>query len=196
MERLRGWNITILIGLTLIAMVVAILSFGSVSEEAIRLSIRATARTSVVLFLLAFGASSMWRTYPGKWAPWLMENRRYIGVSFATSHLLHLAMLIMLGVFYPHPFLDEVGLVSIIGGGLAYVFILLMTITSFDNTAAWLGSRRWFLLHSVGGYYIWLIFCQDYIPRAFSHPLYLPFAMALVFILALRFNVRLRNRHA
>ena len=35
--------------------------------------------------------------------------------------------------------------------GIAYVFLALMTLTSFDTTAAWLGPRRWRRLHVTGG---------------------------------------------
>jgi hypothetical protein len=42
--------------------------------------------------------------------------------------------------------------------GAAYVFIAAMTATSFDRTAAWLGPRKWRVLHLVGGWYIWLSF--------------------------------------
>ena len=33
-----------------------------------------------------------------------------------------------------------------------------MAATSFDRTAAWLGPRKWRLLHLVGGWYIWISF--------------------------------------
>jgi len=42
--------------------------------------------------------------------------------------------------------------------GSAYLFIAAMAVTSFDRTAAWLGPRKWRLLHLVGGWYIWISF--------------------------------------
>jgi methionine sulfoxide reductase heme-binding subunit len=42
--------------------------------------------------------------------------------------------------------------------GTAYLFIAAMAATSFDRTVAWLGPRKWRLLHLLGGWYIWISF--------------------------------------
>ena len=49
-------------------------------------------------------------------------------------------------------------LATIVLAGTAYLFLAAMTATSFDRTAAWLGARKWRLLHLVGGWYIWISF--------------------------------------
>ena len=113
------------------------------------------------------------------WAQWLRANRRYLGVSFALSHTLHLVLLILLGRV-SQEFVDNTSAATIYGGGLAYVFLFAMTATSFDRSAAWLGARRWHLLHKVGAYYIWFIFFQSYAPRALVSPFYIPFAAVLI----------------
>jgi sulfoxide reductase heme-binding subunit YedZ len=78
-----------------------------------------------------------------------------------------------------------------IGGGLAYVFIAAMTATSFDRTAQMIGPRAWKILHTVGSYYIWLIFANSYIGRALAMPEYIPAAAILVLALGLRIAARL-----
>jgi hypothetical protein len=47
-----------------------------------------------------------------------------------------------------------------------------MTATSFDRTAAWLGTRRWRLLHLMGGWYIWLSFAVAIGKRLPQGPVY------------------------
>jgi DMSO/TMAO reductase YedYZ heme-binding membrane subunit len=65
------------------------------------------------------------------------------------------------------------------GGGLAYLLLLLMTLTSFDRSARWLGPRRWKLLHRAGIHWLWAIFTVfDWTPKAFESPGYLPLALA------------------
>jgi hypothetical protein len=55
------------------------------------------------------------------------------------------------------------------------------------------------LLHTIGAYYIWLIFANSYLARALVMPAYIPVAALVVFILGLRIAARLskaRMRHA
>jgi DMSO/TMAO reductase YedYZ heme-binding membrane subunit len=73
-------------------------------------------------------------------------------------------------------------------GGIGYVLIAAMTATSFDRSAAWLGPRRWRRLHTIGAYYVWLVFFLSFAPRALSSPLYLPFALAVVAAPVLRWR--------
>ena len=58
--------------------------------------------------------------------------------------------------------------------GTAYLCIAAMTATSFDRTAAWLGPRKWRLLHLVGGWYIWISFAVAVGKRVPQGPIYGP----------------------
>src|SRR5207244_2311604 len=94
----RGWPIVGWAAVVIGAMAAAILAVAGAGPDGIRVLIRATARTSVVLFSAAFVASSLARTAPGPATRWLLVNRRYVGVSFAVSHLAHfLAILALAG---------------------------------------------------------------------------------------------------
>jgi hypothetical protein len=82
---LSGWRLTWIL-------VIAI-AVGSATAAAIvggvdgaNLGIRITARTSAVLFLLAFTASSLYQLWPTPTTKWIRRNRRYLGVGFAGSH--------------------------------------------------------------------------------------------------------------
>ncbi len=57
--------------------------------DGVRMVIRFTARTSLVLFCLAFSAAALARLWPNASTRWLRRNRRYLGVSFAASHAIH-----------------------------------------------------------------------------------------------------------
>src|SRR5580698_8298123 len=90
---MNGWRLTGLLSLLLAAMAAGFLAFHP-DVEGLRLVIRATARTSLVLFALAFGAAAMAELAPSDVTRWQRRNRRYLGVSFAVSHAVHLAALI------------------------------------------------------------------------------------------------------
>jgi hypothetical protein len=194
-SRFAGWPLVGYCGLLLL--VVSLLRFATLGtgEEGLRAMVRFTAQLSLILFSAAFTASSLHALWPrSDWAQWLRANRRYLGVSFALSHTLHLVLLIFLGRV-SQEFADNIQAATIYGGGLAYVFVYAMTATSFDRSAAWLGPRRWHLLHKVGAYYIWFIFFQSYVPRAFVSPFYIPFAVVLIADVGLRIWAGARKRN-
>ena len=155
---MNGWRLTGVLSLLLAAMAVYLLGVGGWDADAIRLVIRATARTSLVLFVLAFTASAMVELLPSEVTRWQRRNRRYLGVSFAVSHFIHLAAIVSLAWLDKALFWKLTNLGTIVLAGAAYRFIAAMAATSFDRTAAWLGPRKWRLLHLVGGWYIWISF--------------------------------------
>jgi hypothetical protein len=140
--------------------------------EGLRLVIRATARTSLVLFALAFSAGALAQLVASDATRWQRRNRRYLGVSFAVSHLIHLAALIALARTDAALFWTLTNPANIVLAGAAYLFIAAMTATSFDRTAAWLGGRTWRLLHLIGGWYIWLSFALAIGKRLPQGPIY------------------------
>jgi hypothetical protein len=155
---MNGWRLTGVLSLLLAAMALYFLSVDGWDADGIRLVIRATARTSLVLFVLAFTASAMVELLPSEVTRWQRRNRRYLGVSFAVSHFIHLAAIVSLAWLDKALFWKLTNLGTIVLAGAAYLFIAAMAATSFDRTAAWLGPRKWRLLHLVGGWYIWISF--------------------------------------
>ena len=101
-----------------------------------RMVIRFTARTSLVLFCLAFSAAALARLWPNAWTRWLRRNRRYLGVSFAASHAIHAVAIAAFAVMDPAGYAAATSITSYIFGGIGYAFIIAMTATSFDRTAA------------------------------------------------------------
>ena len=158
MTLLQGWRLTGVVSLLLVVLCGFLASHHGGSVDDLRLVIRVTARTSLLLFVLAFTASAMAQLVPSTATRWQRANRRYLGVSFAVSHFIHLAAIVSLALIDRSLFWKLTSVSTIVLAGTAYLFIAAMAATSFDRTAAWLGQRRWRLLHLVGGWYIWISF--------------------------------------
>src|SRR4030095_11918755 len=139
----------------IVALCAMTLATTGVDEEGVRAIIRLTARTSLALFLLAFTASAAFRLWGGRWPRWLLVNRRYLGLSFAVSHFLHLLAIVVLAARFPDRFWGGTRASTMVVGGSGYVFVALMAATSNDASVAWLGPRRWKALHTVGAYWLW-----------------------------------------
>lgn len=186
-----------IIPLTALALAVLLVAAGwqaGWSEESVRIVVRWTAKIAVVLFASAFAASSLRVFWRNPTTRFLLANRRRLGLAFALSHSVHLMALVVLGVAFPSPFVDDLNAVTLVGGGLAYVFMFAMAATSNDAAVKKLGLPRWRTLHTIGSGYIWLIFAQSYTPRALEDPAAVPFAALLFGVLGLRLARRLRVR--
>src|ERR1700693_1579899 len=85
----EGWQLVATLTLILSALSVWIAGMRQFEVDGVRVVIRFTARTSLLLFCLAFGAAALARLWPGPWTRWQRRNRRYLGVSFAASHAIH-----------------------------------------------------------------------------------------------------------
>jgi hypothetical protein len=186
-----GWPIVGWSALIVGGMCAGVMTAAGGGEAGVRAAIRLSAKTSLVLFTAAFIASSVRILWPNELTRWMLANRRYLGVSFAASHGIHLlAILALFGVAADF----SINMGTLIAGGLAYVFLAAMTATSFDRTAAWLGPRRWHLLHKTGMYYCWFIFFISYLPRMLVESIwYLPFVNILLGAIVLRAAARRRR---
>lgn len=161
------------INVGLIAMALTALYTQDDTVDAIRFIIRLTARTSLILFLFAFVASGAFRLSPSPATAWLRANRRYFGLAFAWSHLMHLAAIFALMEIAPTIFMKLTNIVAYIGGGIAYGFILMMVATSFHWTAKWIGVAAWTWIHKVGMWYIWASFVLNFGKRIPMSALYI-----------------------
>ena len=175
-----GWST-----LALVSMRAALLALHGFGEAGLRAVIRATARSSLVLFAAAFAASGLRRVWRAPATAWLVKNRRYVGLSFAVSHALHLAAILAVAATVPG-FAEGVSMTTATGGGIGYLLIAAMALTSNDTARRWLGPRRWRALHVTGLWVVFGIFTSSYLGRALHNPNYLPHAALLAAILILR----------
>ncbi len=179
------WSITIWLSIAVLAASLA--QYAAVGGvDGVRAVIRLTARTSLILFLLTFTASALARMVPTPTTQWLRRNRRYLGVAFAFSHLVHLVFIIIFWKSAPELFWQDRTPMSNIAPGITYVLIFAMAATSFDSTAKAIGPKAWKWLHLVGAYAIWISFAAAYGGRAVKDPFYMPFAIVVLLALVVR----------
>ena len=182
----EGWRLFAVLTLVLAGLSIWIAGMRQFEVEGVRMVIRFTARTSLLFFCLAFGAAALARLWPNAWTRWQRRNRRYLGVTFAASHAIHAVAIACFAAMSPPLFAAATSTASYIFGGIGYAFIVAMTATSFDRTAAALGPRAWRMLHLSGGYYLWFQFMVSFGKRIPGMPLYSLFLIPLLAVMALR----------
>ncbi|RQW44064.1 hypothetical protein [Novosphingobium sp. LASN5T] len=155
----QRWQVLLGISLGLVALAAGLLA-GRSSTEGWQLAARWTARAGFPLLILTYSASSLARLWPGPQTRALLRERRFWGLGFAACHMIHLAALItflrLSGTQRP--------LQTLLGGGLAYVLLFAMALTSTDAAMRRLG-RWWKRLHTVGIHWLWFIFAFSYVGR-------------------------------
>jgi len=152
------------LGLALgVGAVAAGFAFGDGLQDQWQHAARYTARVGFPLLILAYIARPLHQLSPSTFSKAALARRRWIGLGFAISHTIHLAALIMALWLAGQP--PE--LVTLIGGGFAYVLLYAMAFTSTAAAQRRLG-KWWKRLHSFGIHYLWLIFAQSYLGRAFD----------------------------
>ena len=182
----EGWRLLGVLSLILVALSLWIASMRQFEVEGVRMVIRFTARSSLLLFCLAFSAAALARLWPNAWTRWQRRNRRYLGLSFAASHAIHAVAIIAFAKMDPAGFAEATSAASYVFGGIGYAVIIAMSATSFDRTAALLGPQAWRVLHLGGGYYLWFQFMVSFGKRVPAMPLYAAFLIPLLAVLALR----------
>lgn len=186
MKIFEGWTLVYLTGAVMLGwFIVNFAVTGGTSEGQLDF-IRYGVRPTLVLFALAFTASSLVKLWPNAFTRWQIKNRRYLGVSFATAHLLHFGAIVVWALRLPEPFMTQPPLAIWIGGLSGYLFIIAMLITSFNVPARAIGGRAWRLLHKVGIYYVWFLFTLALTLRSIADSFYYPFAAFMWALLLIR----------
>ena len=139
--------------------------------------------------LLAVSWPTLASNWPTKLTRWLLGTRRYLGISFAISHLVHGAAIVTLAVRTGGGSLTA-RMIGLAGAGVLYGFILFMLATSFDRTAAWVGPRVWKRVHAIGSYLIFSSFLATYGRLLAQSTAYLPQVLLLLAVLGLRMTRR------
>jgi DMSO/TMAO reductase YedYZ heme-binding membrane subunit len=137
---------------------------------------RLTARVSALFFLPAFAASALAQFWRSEATAWLLRERRGLGLGFCASHTVHLLAVIGRSITGDAP-----SPVAIVGGGLAYLCVFAMALTSDDRAVRRIGPKRWRQLHLFGMHYLWAIFTLSYLGRVVRQDV--PMEHALLFTL-------------
>ena len=154
-------------------------------EEAVRLLIRWTAKTAAVFFAGAFVASSVHYILKNKFSASWLALRPQLGLIFTVFHSYHLLFLIFLQLMI-HPVFSLAKSISLLGGGMAYVFMYSMAITTFPIVKNRMTPQRWKMLHTIGGYWIWFIFIRSYFKNVINKEQYYVLFALFVLVLLLR----------
>jgi DMSO/TMAO reductase YedYZ heme-binding membrane subunit len=149
--------------LTALAVIALGLAVGDDTVERAQLAARWTARVGFPIFVLTYLASSLYRLRPNERTRALLKERRWWGLSFAVAHTVHLIALIA----YLQISGDTRPASVIVGGGIGYVLLYAMVLTSNHRSQRALG-KNWKRLHTLGIHYIWFIFAFSYSGRLFD----------------------------
>ncbi len=193
---LQGWRLTGWVGLSLAAVSAAMVAAGGPGAESMQEVIRFTARTSLLLFCLAYSAAALAQLWPTAWTRWQRRNRRYLGVSFAVSHGIHAVAIVSFGIIDPAQFATVTSIGMYVSGGIAYAFIGLMALTSFDATTKAIGPRAWRYLHVSGAFYIWVSFIVSFGRRIPVSEWYVLPVLLVVAVMIIRVAARFLPRSA
>lgn len=182
----EGWRLFAALMLALGALSLWIAGMRGFDVDGVRMVIRFTAKTSLLFFCLAFSAAALWRLWPNAWTHWQRRNRRYLGVTFAGSHGIHLIAVAAFAVMDPAGFAAATNKATFIFGSIGYALIIAMTATSFSRTAQAIGPRAWRILHLGGGYFLWAQFMVSFGKRVPDMPPYALFLIPLFAVMAVR----------
>ncbi|WP_075675086.1 ferric reductase-like transmembrane domain-containing protein [Stenotrophomonas sp. TD3] len=197
---LHGWRLFLAIAVILIAFALAAFALHADVAEGSRAAIRVTARTSFLLFLAAFTASSFASLLPGPFTRFLLRERRIIGLSFAFSHLLHAIAITSFGILNP-AFWPARSALANLPGTVGYIAILALAITSHRGLARRMGPTAWRRLHVTGMWIIAAVFTYSYFKRVpgdfwYAVPSALLFTAFVVRLIAKRAQALRRSAHA
>ncbi|MGH0032195.1 MAG: hypothetical protein ACQGVC_20585 [Myxococcota bacterium] len=189
---MNGWKLCGLLSALLLLAFGTIVATQGTDADGIAALTRITARIAFLMFLPVYVASPAHRIWRSDATRWLVRNRRYLGVAFFVAFALHLDAIWMTSLLHGDAFRIEV--VTLVGGGLAYVFAFAMALTSSDRMVRRLGPRRWKTLHRVGVHYIAAIWFFQYLGLSFQSLAFLPLLLLSVAGFAVRIAGRRQRR--
>jgi methionine sulfoxide reductase heme-binding subunit len=180
--------------LFVITMLIATMCAGLMfATDDARYVIRWTARTSLVMFALAYVARPATQLWPSPLSKRLLRERKWLGDGFAVSHLAHLFAIIAVAVTDWDAFLAARDLTTLLAL-VAFAVIFAMAITSIDSVRKAMSKRSWNALHRTGIHLVWVVFVGSYAGRLATSVVG-PVAMVLlVGIAAIRGAAWLRTR--
>lgn len=155
-------NIVYLISLCIAGVLGAIFIADGFSESGFRNSLSATGRISYPIFITIFTASSIHKLFPSRISQWLYSNRKELGLTFAITYFYH--FIGFFGLYYLTGNFGIEGL-ELILSIISYLFIIVMTLTSFSGIRRKTSPWFWNSTHRVGMYMYWYFFLQEFLHR-------------------------------
>jgi sulfoxide reductase heme-binding subunit YedZ len=137
-----------------------VLGFGFGPEGA-HAVVRWTARTSLVLFTLAYVARPLVQLRPTRTTRDILAYRKWIGLGFAVSHGFHLAGIIAIAWPAPGAFIrsqDPTILIAV----ATFLLLGAMAVTSVERIKKAMPPKTWKRLHRTGMHFAWISFFATY----------------------------------
>ncbi len=169
-----------LISIALAVMCIGLVLIASSQDQAAHLVIRWTARTSLILFLLAYIARPACQLLPSPRTKTILAQRKWLGLGFVVSHAFHLAGIIALAQPDVGAFVRSQS-PTILVAVLAYIVLFAMAITSITAVKKKMPSRAWKRLHRFGMHLLWIPFASTYGAAVLGSPI---FAVPLALVIA------------
>lgn len=152
----------------------------SSSDESAKLWAKYSAHLSFIYLFVAYSVGTLTKYFAFKPINHLAINRRSIGLSFSITHSFHLIAI----VYFFTTTAEQPSIVSIIGGGLGYLLMYAMTLTSTDAMVERMGVQRWKMLHTIGINYLIIIFFITFVGSIFEISAY---SINSIYVLAILF---------
>jgi hypothetical protein len=191
--RRSGQRLLAAIALALAVMCAVIVAIQGITPAGAHAVVRWTARTSLVLFALAYVARPLVQLRPTRTNREVLAHRKWIGLGFATSHGFHLVGI--LAIMWPDPaaFVRTQDPTIVIALAM-YALLAAMAVTSIDRLRKKILPATWKRLHRTGMHLAWIIFATTYAAAlAASWAYAIPVTLLLV-IAAIRAGAWLRGR--
>ena len=150
------------------------------SDEGAKLWTKYSAHLSFIYLFVAYSVGTLTKYFAFKPINHLAINRRSIGLSFSITHSIHLIAI----VYFFTITSEQPSIVSIIGGGLGYLLMYAMTLTSTDAMVERMSVQRWKMLHTIGINYLIIIFFITFVGRIFETSAY---SVNSIYVLAISF---------
>jgi hypothetical protein len=153
----NGWKLYLLICVPMSLAVLATMATRDMAApEGISALIAYSVRWSVPWLYLAFAASALHQLFARPWSHWLLRNRKFFGLCFATGMAWQVTFILALIGWHREYYVTEVYVLrDAIEGLVGYVFLLAMTLTSFSTWRKRLTPLQWRRLHTWGIYFLW-----------------------------------------
>ena len=147
--------------------------------------VRWTARTSLVFFTLAYVSRPLVQLRPTRTARDILAYRKWLGLSFATSHGFHLAGIIAIAWPAPGAFIRAQD-PTIIIAVMTFLLLGAMSVTSVESIKKKMSPLTWKRLHRTGMHFSWVAFIGTYSAAVAASPVYLVPTGVLLVIAGIR----------
>jgi hypothetical protein len=126
------------------------------SPDGISAMIQYSVRWAVPLIFLITATSAVARLFPSTVTRWLLRNRRYVGLAFATAMAWQGAFIFWISVGHPEHYYSNIYFLrDELEGSSGYLFLMAMIVTSFPFGRRYLSAAHWRVLHRSGVYFLW-----------------------------------------